>query len=388
MDISKLDLELLEKLCNAFGPSGLEGEIQRIVKDYAEKYADEVLFDKTGSLILKKGNEGPKIMMAGHADEIGLIVESINKNGFLKVSNIGGIIGPWMLGTQICIRPMAGGEDVIGIVQIGFPKGADDMKKMTKLDAYHVDIGCSSDKEVEELGIQVGDLAVPYSTYRQFNRMKKEKKEKKEKSDESGSESNDKDKEKKVVVPLAVAKAFDDRIGVFIALEVLRRIKEENIHHPNSLYFVSTVQEELGIRGARTAAQMILPDVGFSLDVTMAGGVPGSSVPQKMGEGVAISTYDSSMIPNPKMRQYVKKLGKDNEIKVQNAFLKRGGTDAGIIHLTGMGAPSLFLGIATRYVHSAHSLLNLEDVESTILLLIEIAKSFDQATVKSFTTLD
>ena len=133
---------------------------------------------------------------------------------------------------------------------------------------------------------------------------------------------------------------------------------------------------------------MIKPDIGFSLDVTLAGDVPGAKAPQKMGDGVAISTFDSSMIPNPKLRKYVSNLANENDIKYKNAFLKFGGTDAGAIHLTGMGVPSLFLGIPTRYVHSAHSLLNLEDVEYTIELLIEIIKKFDSETVASFTSLD
>ncbi|MCF2139390.1 MAG: M20/M25/M40 family metallo-hydrolase [Candidatus Lokiarchaeota archaeon] len=385
VDISKLDLKLLERLTNAFGPSGWETEVQKIVRDYAAPYVDEILFDRTGSVILRKGNSGPKLMMAGHADEIGLIVSSIEKNGYLKVSNIGGIVGPWMLGTQIRIRPLSGSEDVIGIVQIGFPKSKDDIQKMAKLEAYHVDIGCSSAEEVEALGIQVGDLAVPYTSYRQFTRMKKKgKKDKSINNDDMKSEKKD----EMIPVPLAVAKAFDDRIGVFIILEVLRRIKEENLVHPNTVYFVSTAQEEVGVRGARTAAQMLNPDIGFSLDVTLAGDVPGTNAPQKMGDGVAISTFDSSMIPNPKMRRFVTNLAKEKEIKYKNAFLKFGGTDAGAIHLTGFGVPSLFLGVPTRYVHSAHSQLNLEDVEYTIRLLIEIIRSFDDKTVSSFTTLE
>lgn len=392
VDISQMDLELLERLTNAFGPSGWETEVQKIVKEYAAPYADEIALDRTGSLIMKKGENGPKIMMAGHADEIGLIVSSIEKNGFLKVSNIGGIVGPWMLGTQIRIRPLNGGDDVIGIVQIAFPKSQEDMKKMAKLDAYHVDIGCSSAEEVEELGIQVGDLAVPFTTYRKFTRTKKkEKSDKKKDEDNAAKNAEDaekEEKEEKEPVHLAVAKAFDDRIGVFIILEVLRRISQNNIPHSNCLYFVSTAQEELGVRGAKTAANMIKPDVGFSLDVTLAGDVPGSKAPQKMGDGVAISTFDSSMIPNPKLRKYVSDLAKENDIKCKNAFLKFGGTDAGAIHLTGMGVPSLFLGIPTRYVHSAHSQLNLEDVEYTIRLLIEIIKKFDSETVAGFTALD
>lgn len=374
---NKLDLEYLEKLCNAFGPSGHEREVQKMVLNYGKPLADEVLFDKTGSVIFKRGSTGPKIMLAGHADEIGYLVQSIEKNGFLKISNLGGIFPGNLIGHEILIRPFKSGEKIIGITTNGSLAGPH-KDKIPKLGDLFVDIGCATDEEVKELGIRVGDPACPYAIYRSFTRKRKEKK-KNAKPDEEPEIKE---------ARLAVAKAFDDRIGVFMALEVMRRLSEDNVSHPNTVYAASTTQEEVGCRGARTAAQLIKPDIGFSLDVTICGGGPGAkSIEQKMGKGVAVGVYDSSMIANPVFRRYVIELAEEKGIPCQTGFLNRGGTDAGQIHLSGIGAPSLFFGIPSRYVHSHHAMLDLDDVEGAIQLLIELIKKLDEKTVASFTTL-
>lgn len=369
----KLNIELLEKMCNGFGPSGYENEVQKFVRDYGSKYAEEVLYDRTGSVIFRHGNGKPKIMLAGHCDEIGFVVSSIEESGYLRISNIGGWWDQTLLTQEILIRPFKNGEKIIGVIAAKPPHvlEKEERKKVVTMDKMFVDIGCKSAEEVKELGIRVGDPAVPRAFFRTMKRVRK-------------GDDNEEERE----VNLAVAKAFDDRIGAFIVLEVLRRLAEENIEHPNTVYGVSTVQEEVGLRGARTAAQMIKPDIGFAIDVDISGDVPGTKeIDQKMGEGVCISAGDSSMIPNPRLRKFVIDLAEEKGIKWQTSFLKRGGTDAGIIHITGIGAPSLFLGIATRHIHSHHGILDLGDVENAIQLLVEIIKNIDEDTSASFTAL-
>ena len=207
--------------------------------------------------------------------------------------------------------------------------------------------------------------------------MKRKWKEKKDNGEDGDEEVRD--------VTLGVAKAFDDRIGVFIVLEALKRLSEGKISHPNTVYFCSTTQEEVGLRGARTASQMLRPDLGFALDVDISGDSPDAKgLVQKMGKGVAISAGDGSMIPNPRLRKFVMELAEEKGIRHQPAFLTSGGTDAGIIHLAGMGAPSLFLGIPTRYIHSHHGMLDLDDVENAVQLLVEVIQRLDEETVKSF----
>jgi len=376
MSHEKLDLKLLETLTNAFGPSAFELEVQKIVKDYGKPFADEILTDRTGSLIFKHGSSGPKIMLSGHADEIGYIVSSITKTGFLKIVGIGGVFPGNLLAQEIIIRPFSEGPKIIGIIQKTMsmgPKGKDPLT----IDKLFVDIGCNSAEEVKALGIRVGDPAVPRAQFRTMIRKRIQK----------NDAPKDGTKKEEVESHLAVAKAFDDRIGVFIALEVLRRISEQSIDHPNTLYFTSSTQEEVGLRGIRTAAHMIQPDIGFSLDVTVSGDLPGMQgrFDQKMGKGVVISTFDKSMIPNPRFKKYIIGIAEEKKIPYQMGFLPFGGTDAGTIHLTGIGAPSLFIGVATRYVHSHHSMLDLKDVEDTIQFLIEVIKKLDADTVAKFT---
>ncbi|MFW9918501.1 MAG: M42 family metallopeptidase [Candidatus Thorarchaeota archaeon] len=375
----KLNLKFLEDMCNSFGPSGHETESQKIAHEYGKAFADEVLFDRLGSVIFKRGNSGPKIMLAGHMDEIGFVITEITKEGYLKFHQLGGWWDQTLLTQEVIVRPFKGGEKIIGVIGAPPPHvlTPEQRTKVVTKDQMYIDIGCSSKKEVEELGIRVGDPAVPRSVFRTLKRTRQEK------------DEDDEDAEEKTVdVHLAVAKAFDDRIGVFIVLEALRRLSEGNIKHPNTVYAVSTVQEEVGLRGAKTSAQMIQPDIGFALDVDISGDSPGSKgLVQKMGSGVAISAGDGSMIPNPKLRKFALEIAEEMKIKHQAAFLPAGGTDAGQIHLAGMGAPSLFLGIPTRYIHSHNGMLDLGDVESAVQLLVELIKRLDQETVDSFTRL-
>ncbi|MHA2208340.1 MAG: M42 family metallopeptidase [Candidatus Thorarchaeota archaeon] len=376
----ELDIKLLEELCNSFGPSGHEHEAQKIARDYGAKYADEVLYDRMGSVVFRRGDKGPKIMLAGHVDEIGFVITDINKKGFLRFHQLGGWWDQTLLTQEVVIKPSRGDKKVIGVIGAPPPHvlSPEQRSKVVTKEKMFIDIGCSSAKEVKELGIRVGDPAVPNSIFRTMKRTRKEKK-----------NEDDKDAEEEArEVTLAVAKAFDDRIGVFMALEVLKRLSEEDISHPNIVYAVSTTQEEVGLRGARTAAQMLLPDIGFALDIDISGDVPGiKGIVQKMGKGVSISAGDGSMIPNPKFRQFVLNIAEEKGLRHQPAFLKFGGTDAGVIHITGMGAPSLFIGVPTRHAHSHHGMIDLTDVENAVELLVEVIKKLDEETVKSFTEL-
>ena len=375
MTAEKLDLKLLETLTNAFGPSAFELEVQKIVKEYGTPFAEEILTDRTGSLIFKHGSGGPKIMLSGHVDEIGYIVSSITKTGFLKIAGIGGVFPGNQVAQEIIIRPFSEGPKIIGIIQRKPPFGPN-KKDPPKLGDFFVDIGCNNAEEVKALGILVGDPAVPRAQFRTMLRKRIQKNDK----------SKNEDTKEEIESHLAVAKAFDDRIGVFVTLEVLRRISEQSINHPNTLYFTSSTQEEVGLRGIKTAAHLIQPDIGFSLDVNVSGDLPGmQGFDQKMGKGVVISAFDRSMIPNPRFRKFVIGVAEEKNIPWQMGFLPFGGTDAGAMHLTGIGAPSLFIGIATRYVHSHHSLLDLQDVEDTIQFLIEVIKKLDTDTVSKFT---
>ncbi|MFX1559500.1 MAG: M42 family metallopeptidase, partial [Promethearchaeota archaeon] len=310
MTDSDLNLTFLEELCDSFGPSGHEEEAQKIVHEYGKKYADDILQDGLGSLIFKRGNSGPKILLAGHVDEIGFVITNIKKDGYLEFHQLGGWWDQTLLTQEVVIHPFKGGK-IIGVIGAPPPHllTPEMRSKVVTKDKMYIDIGCSSKKEVEELGVRIGDPAVPVSYFRTMKRKWRKKKE-----DSNSAEEEVRD------VTLAVAKAFDDRIGVFIALEALRRISENNIELPNTVFFCSTVQEEVGLRGAKTTAQMIKPDIGFALDVDISGDSPGSEgLVQKMGKGVSISAGDGSMIPNPKFRKFVMQIAEEKNIRHQPA---------------------------------------------------------------------
>ncbi|MHA1837151.1 MAG: M42 family metallopeptidase [Candidatus Heimdallarchaeota archaeon] len=372
----KLDIKILEEWVNAFGPSGFERDVAVLVKKHMEPMADEVLQDRTGSVIFRKGDKGPKIMLAGHIDEIGFIISGINKDGFLTFNQLGGWWDQVLLGQRVIIR-IRDGTKIMGIICSKPPhvlEPEDRTKVVTKANMF-IDVGCKSKKEVQALGLCIGDPVIPDAKFELLKRKQFIK-------DEETGKTTERER------TLAVAKAFDDRIGTFIIAEVFKRINDENIKLPNQLFGVATVQEEVGLRGARTSAQMILPDIGIALEVDIAGDVPGvkeTSAPGKMSEGPTVLAADGSMLANPLFRHFVKDVAKEAGIKIQDSMLARGGTDAGVIHQTGAGCPSIVFGIATRHIHSHYGILDLDDVEKCIDLLVEVIKRLDQKTIDSFT---
>ncbi|HIJ16697.1 MAG TPA: M42 family metallopeptidase [Thermoplasmata archaeon] len=367
-------VKFLEELTNSFGPSGFEKEPARIVKEYVTKYADATGTDKLGSfLFTKKGStDKPVILMPGHIDEVGFIVSSINKNGFLTFNPLGGWFDQVLLGQRVKVRTAKG--IVPGIIAAKPPHllPAEERAKVVTKDKMFIDIGASNEDEAKEMGARIGNPIMPDSC---FSTMQKR---------------IFKDGKRKGTDTIAIGKAFDDRIGTFIAAEVVRTLREEKIKHPNTVVGAATTQEEVGLRGARTTAHVVNPDVCLTLEVDIAGDVPGiepSEAPTKMGYGPSIQTYDSSMIPNQELLEFVIGVANKAKIPYQLSQIARGGTDAGIIHISNAGCPSLVIGIPTRHIHAHAGLLSMTDVENTIKLLVEVVKKLDKKTADSFTAI-
>ncbi|MCJ7731100.1 M20/M25/M40 family metallo-hydrolase, partial [Candidatus Bathyarchaeota archaeon] len=237
----------------------------------------------------------------------------------------------------------------------------EDRKKVVEKKDMFIDIGASSMEEVEEAGIRIGDPVVPWSPFEVIREGK-----------------------------VAMGKAFDDRIGTFVIMEAMRRIKEQGIAHPNKIIGAATVQEEVGLRGAQTIAQTVNPDVSIVLEVDIAGDVPGikpSEAPTKMGGGPGLGTYDRSMIPNQPFKEMVIDTAKQAQIPLQLSQMAGGGTDAGRIHVIASGCPTVVITVPTRHIHSHVGLLSLKDTENTIRLLVELLRKLDWETVNSFTEL-
>ncbi|MHA2231788.1 MAG: M42 family metallopeptidase [Candidatus Hodarchaeales archaeon] len=371
--MAELDIALLEKLSNSFGPSGFEIDPLRLMKEAAKGYADEFMATKLYSLVFnKKGAaERPKVLMAGHVDEIGFCVNSF-EDGYLTFLQLGGWWDQSLLTQSVLVRTRKG-DYIEGVIAAKPPHILDpeEAKKVVTKDKMFIDVGCASDDEVKDLGIRTGDPIVPDSKFRLLTRKRIKK--------------NDDGKKETREVNLALGKAFDDRIGAFVALEVLKRLGSD---HPNTYYGAATTQEEVGLRGARTTTHLVQPDVAFALEVDIAGDVPG--VPKtkalaKMSEGCSILTYDGSMIPNTNLVNFAIDTAEEEDIKYQLSQIPRGGTDAGAFHVLREGCPSLVIGIPTRHIHSHNGILDLADVEEAVKLCTAMVKKLDEKTVKSFT---
>ncbi|MFX1512210.1 MAG: M42 family metallopeptidase [Promethearchaeota archaeon] len=371
--MTELDIGLLEKLSNSFGPSGFELDPLRIIKEAAREHTDEFLSTKLYSLVFKKRGttESPRVLMAGHVDEIGFIVNGM-QNGFLTFNPLGGWWDQTLLTQRVLIRNRSG-EYIQGIISALPPHVLDPelAKKVVRMEKMFIDVGCASDDEIKDLSIRVGDPIIPDSKFRLLKRKRIRK------NDEGKKETRD--------VTLALGKAFDDRIGAFMAVEVLKRLGSD---HPNTYYGAATTQEEVGLRGARTTAELIKPDVAFALEVDIAGDVPGmpkTKASVKMSNGCSILTYDGSMIPNTKLLNFAIDTAEEEGIKYQLSQISRGGTDAGAFHVLREGCPSLVISCPTRHIHSHNGVLDIGDVKEAVNLCAAMIKKLDDRTVKSFT---
>ncbi|WP_027964654.1 M42 family metallopeptidase [Halalkalibacillus halophilus] len=359
--MTKLDstLTMLKDLTDAKGIPGNEKEPREVMKKYISPYADEVTTDHLGSLIAKKTGEanGPRIMVAGHLDEVGFMITRIDDQGFLYFQTVGGWWNQVMLAQRVTIMTSKG--DVTGVIGSKPPHilTPEQRKKPVEIKDMFIDIGAKDKEEAESFGVKPGDSVVPYFDFTVMNNEK-----------------------------LLLAKAWDNRIGCAIAIDVLKGLENES--HPNEVYGVGTVQEEIGLRGAKTSANAVKPDIGFGVDVGIAGDMPGVSdkdAAAKMGEGPQIVLYDASMISHKGVRDFVVDTAEANNIPFQYETMPGGGTDSGAIHLTANGVPALSITVPTRYIHSHAAMLHRDDYENVVKLIIEVIKKLDRETVEKLT---
>ncbi|HLQ96154.1 MAG TPA: M42 family metallopeptidase [Pseudogracilibacillus sp.] len=350
-------LTMLKDLTDARAISGNEKEAREVMEKYITPVADEVETDHLGSLVAKKigDAEGPKIMVAGHLDEVGFMVTRIDENGFIYFQTIGGWWSQVMLAQRVTITTKEG--DITGVIGSKPPHilSPEARKKPVDIKDMFIDVGASSKEEAEEFGVEPGDSIVPYF---EFTPLKNEK--------------------------MLLAKAWDNRIGCAIAIEVLKQLQNEA--HPNTVYGVGTVQEEVGLRGAKTSAHFIQPDLAFGVDVGIAGDTPGISdkeAESKLGEGPQVILYDASMISHKGVRDLVVETAKEKDIPFQYSTMAGGGTDSGSIHLTADGVPALSITVATRYIHSHAAILHRDDFENAVKLIVEVIKQVDQSAMET-----
>lgn len=349
----KKDLLMLKKLTEANGIGGHERMVRQIMEEEFLQVVskDDILYDGLGSIAARKvGQEdGPKIAIAGHMDEIGMIVTKITDEGFLKFQTIGGWWSQVMLAQQMTVTTSEG-KTYRGVIGSKPPHilSESELKNPVKIEDMYLDLGVASKEEVEKLGIKVGDMITPAIDFQVL--------------------ANEK---------YLLAKAWDNRIGCAVAIEVLKQLKGQK--HPNTVYGIGTVQEEVGLRGARTIAQMINPDIVIAVDVGIAKDVPGTDNSAKLGAGPQILLYDGALIGHVGLREFIVGIADELKIPYQFDYLKRGGTDAGAMHLVHDGAPAMSLCIPSRYIHSHTSIIHKDDFDNTVKLLVEVIKRLDNA---------
>lgn len=315
-------MKLLETLTQACAPSGCEKDVRQLIEKEIAPFVDEIYTDATGNLIARKAGAGKRLMCAAHMDEIGLMVTYIDEKGFLRFSQIG-----WLPPIYSLNRHVRFTNGTVGIV--AYEHEFEDKLKQDKL---YIDIGAKSREEAQKL-VSVGDCAVMCAPYREQNGR-------------------------------IFTKALDNRAGCFCLIEAAKLCKESQ----NDVYYVFTAQEEIGLRGAKTAAFSIVPDVAISVDTTSTGDTPeAEKLSTELGKGPAIKVKDNSIITNLAVRNAL--LDAADGLPYQLEVISDGGTDAGAIHTSRGGVMTGGVSIPTRYLHSIAECVDKCDLEHTITLL-------------------
>jgi len=348
--------QLMKDLTEVNGISGFEKEVAKVIEKHLEPLTT-ITYDRLGSIICRKegASPSPKVMLAAHMDEVGFIVKQITKEGFLKFIPIGGWWSHVILGHRVIVKTRKG--DVVGVVGSKPPHELKDeeRRKVIAIEDMHIDVGATRKFDVEKkLGIRVGDPVIPWSPFQIMANPK-----------------------------TYLAKAWDDRVGCAIMIDVIRNLSR--IKHPNTVYAVGTVQEEVGLRGAQTSATVVDPDVAFALEVSIAHDTPGFGTDEveALGSGPAILVYDRTMIPNRNLLDLVLDVAKKKRIPFHLASIAKGGTDTGRIHLNRAGVPSIVIGVATRYIHSHTGIIHRDDFDNAVKLVTEVIKVLDEKKVAS-----
>ncbi|PKG24952.1 M42 family metallopeptidase [Niallia nealsonii] len=347
-------LELFKTLTELQGASGNEHEVRNFMREQLSLYSDDIVQDKLGSIFgVKKGKtDDPTVMVAGHMDEVGFMVTSITENGMLRFQPLGGWWSQVLLAQRVQV--MTNNGPIIGVIASIPPHLLDDAQRNKPMDIKNmlIDIGADNKEDAKNIGIKPGQAILPICP---FTPMANEKK--------------------------IMAKAWDNRYGCGLAIELLKELQGVDV--PNNLYSGATVQEEVGLRGAQTAANMIKPDIFYALDASPANDTSGDkSQFGQLGKGALLRIFDRTMVTHKGIREFVLDTAESNNIAYQY-FVSPGGTDAGKVHIANEGIPSAVIGICSRYIHTSASIIHIDDYAAAKELLINLVKTTDKGTVAS-----
>jgi len=351
-------ISLLQELTEAHSVPGHEDEVRAIFVDELESHG-ELSSDGSGSVFCESGS-GPRVMVAGHMDEVGFLVQNITLDGFLQFVAVGGWWEHSLLSQRVEIRTRRG-DKIVGVVASKPPHflPASQRSQIIPLDQMFIDVGASSREEAErDMGIHIGDPIAPVSAFTPMSRE-----------------------------DYFMAKAFDNRVGMAATIQSGQILSASG--HPNRLILAGTVMEEVGLRGAKTAAYAMKPDVAIVLEGPPADDTPGfarSEAQGRLGGGVQIRLFDPTAITNPRLAALAIQVAREEGIPHQVTVRRSGGTDAGSFHLSGSGVPSIVLGVPARYIHSHNSIIDLNDYLAMVALTTALVSRLDQTQVDALTS--
>lgn len=346
-------VQLLKSLSEAPGPSGFEEPVRKIMVNEMKPFADRISFDGMGSVIAQQGASGPRIMIDAHMDELGGMIRRITPDGYLSMQMLGGWLDQALVDQRWTIVTAKGEiKAITGIRDVHIVSPAE-RDRVYPRDSLLLDVGAKTAAEVRAMGIEIGDPVAPDAPFSVLN----------------GTDNY-------------LGKAWDDRIGCAVIIETMRRLKNQS--HPNQVFYAATVQEEIGLRGAHTASDIIKPDIGIALEGGITGDSPGSRAEEsqaKLGAGPGVFLYDSSALPNRKFIALLKQVAAENKIPLQLDLVQGYGDDSAEIQKSTGGVPTINLVVVARYTHAHNGVINRRDFDQMVDLVVALIKRLDARTV-------
>ncbi len=344
---------LLGELADAPGPSGFEEAVRKVMVRELKPLSDDLRYDGVGSVIARSGATGPKVMLDAHMDELGGVVRRVTPGGFLSMQMLGGWLDQALVDQRWVIIGSKGPVKAVTGIRDVHVVPADERTRVFPRDGLYLDVGAKTAADVAALGIGPGAPVVPDAPFEVL----------------AGGQRY-------------LGKAWDDRVGCAVVIEALRRLRASG--HPNQLFVAATVQEEVGLRGARTAADLIKPDVGIAIEGGIAGDSPGRSPEEtqaSLGAGPGIFLYDSSTIPNRRFVALVAEVAAAKGIPLQRDLVQGYGDDSAAIQATNGGVPTVNLVVPARYTHAHNGVIDRADFDGMVDLVVGIIGRLDAATV-------
>lgn len=344
---------LLQKLADAPGPPGAEEAVRAIMYPVMKQNSASIKFDGLGSVIAQQGSSGPRIMIDAHMDELGGMVRRVTPNGFVTMQMLGGWLDQALVDQRWVIIGSKGPVHAVTGIRDIHVVPADERTKVYPRDSLMLDFGARNAAEAAAMGVQPGDPVVPDSPFMVLN----------------GSDNY-------------LGKAWDDRIGCAVLLAAMQRTNSSR--HANQLFYVATTQEEIGLRGARTAAQLVKPDIGIAIEGGIVGDTPGSHPEEtqaRLGGGPGIFLYDSSALANRKLVTQIKEVARASDIPLQLDLVQGYGDDSAEMQLSNGGVPTVNIVVPVRYTHAHNGVVNRKDFDKTVDLVVALLETLTQSRV-------